>query len=186
MGTNSLDNLAKNGVINFDADSYIKGVPPRYVGDPDGYVGLPFEQPLPAMQGTGQLSGQPSKDAFVKHDEVKTSATDWKKALMGVILAGLATFGVLKAGKIYKNRKATKAAKAKPAPTAAPAAAQNPTTDKKKFFKGASEKVSKFFKSVPEKWSKLPKAGRITIESLAGLLGLYGIYKLFSKNKNHA
>lgn len=169
MSSNALDNLAINGVINFDADSYVKGQPPRYVGNPNGYNGLPLDQPLmaaPQAYGVNpgtQLSGQPSKDAFINHGENEHSRPSWKALLTGVALAGLAIFtGVKCKAKLSQLfSKKTVVAKAKSAITNAATNATTPKTAKKP--------------------SKLKAIGI----SLASLLGLYGVYKFVSKHQHH-
>lgn len=95
----SLDNLAASGVINFDADAYIKGTPPRYAGPSENY--LPFDKPLFAepqfygiapgehMQGSG-------RDAFVTHDKKQSSGPTFKQVLAGLLATGLAGFAAFK------------------------------------------------------------------------------------------
>lgn len=93
--TSSLDSLASNGIINFDADAYIKGTKPRYVGNPFGSEGLPYDQPMMASPFYGvtpgaHLSGHPSTDAFVTRGEEKgNSHIPWNKILAGGIIASL-------------------------------------------------------------------------------------------------
>lgn len=103
-----VDNLTSAGIIDFDAESYVKGVQPRYIGAPKNY--LPFEQPLPAFQppqyGLSSKSlQQPHKDELVHKTESTIPA--WKKALTGLLIAGLVTAAVLKFRKGSTNATAT-------------------------------------------------------------------------------
>jgi len=45
----SLDSLAANGIIDFDANSYLTGAPPRYAGKLYSNNSLPYQQPLMDM-----------------------------------------------------------------------------------------------------------------------------------------
>ncbi len=166
----ALDNLASNGIINFDADAYVKGETPRYVGNP-GQACLPFEQPLPAFPQQGrvpQIPEQPKKDEFVHKKEEKGNPS-WKKALAFVLVAGAAAFLGFrhreKLGKFAKNMwakiksigtKKPTPVKVAPAPTPVATAATKPK-------------------------SKIPKWVKITGGSLLGLLGLVGLSKFISK-----
>lgn len=115
--TSSLDGLASNGVINFDADAYVKGTTPRYVGNPFGSQYLPFDQPIitsPNYYGIApgaNLSGHPSTDAFVSKGEGKEGhQLPWNKIIAGGIIGSLALFIASKAKNIFvkDTNKATK------------------------------------------------------------------------------
>lgn len=185
----SIDQLSSEGIVNFDSEAYIYGKTPRYVGAPHAN-GLPFEQPLntypttAAHDGQGpQLRHQPSKDEYV-HSKPSTS---WKTWILGGIAATLATVvGIkykdkiaawitnkpVKKSKVKKSKKKAKAKKAKKAKAKANAAQ-------------AAAKTSWFSKArttVVSNWNKLPKWGKITAGSIAGLLALTGIYKYATRN----
>lgn len=51
----SLDSLAQNGIIDFDANSYLTGAPARYVGKPYSENYLPFQQPLMSLDSYGTM-----------------------------------------------------------------------------------------------------------------------------------
>ena len=157
----ALDNLAANGVINFDADAYIQGKPARYVGEPKAY--LPFDQPLNVYQG-GPLSGQPAHDTFVNQLDKPAGPADWKQAATAVLLAGLAVFvGVKYKDKIVSLfKKKPVAAPVTAPPVAAAPIAEAATTAKKSIFKRIGEKI----KAMP-KWAK------ITTGIVGGLFVLY-------------
>lgn len=147
MGTNSLDNLAANGIIDFDADAYVKGTPPRYSGNPRGYVGPIEDMPLMASPSYGvypgaHLSGHPQHDAFVNHEE-KHSNPGWKRALMTILVAGLAVVGGIKyKGKLVKLKdNVINFFKAKPAAPSVPFKQKVSN-----FFYDAKDKIVTFFK----------------------------------------
>jgi hypothetical protein len=110
---NSLDALAANGVINFDADAFVSGASPRYVGSlPQNY--LPFDRPLgnyptaPALLPNGtKIKGQPKKDEMVTTPDGKQEkkTQTWQKVCLGILGAAVLTFGgtklynLIKAGK---------------------------------------------------------------------------------------
>ena len=98
----NLDLLAKNGVLNYDAASFIKGQPPRYVGNPSNNV--PFAE-IPETP----LISQPKTDEFQK--EIKDDKENglvklpmWKKVLFGLLLASGLTFGGIKLIKKIKGK----------------------------------------------------------------------------------
>lgn len=96
----SLDQLASENVINFDAESYIKGTPARYIGSPHN-TSIPFEQPLPAFpQGTPHIRRQPDQDVFEHGSAPKR---DWKGLLFAVIVSGLIALGGVKAAKVINK-----------------------------------------------------------------------------------
>lgn len=52
----SLDSLAANGIIDFDANSYITGAPPRYAGRLNNNNYLPYQQPLMSYDSYGMMA----------------------------------------------------------------------------------------------------------------------------------
>lgn len=86
----NLDMLAQNGVLEFDAPSYVTGQSPRYVGS-IAYTPSPFVGPA----SSGQNLSQPKIDEFKPADKggggVKNPV--WKKWLFGLITAGVLVFG---------------------------------------------------------------------------------------------
>lgn len=144
----SLDNLAANGVIDFDAEAYVKGLPPRFFGHQERYIGLPGEMPLmaePPIYGVhpgAHLSGHPGKDGFESHEIEEGGNPSWKKALMTVLISGLAVIGAVKyRGKIAKLFQEKKAEITSPS-------FKQKVSD---FFTNAKTKVVEFFKGKPEK-----------------------------------
>lgn len=77
---NNLDALASAGVLEYDAAADIKGVAPRYFGNPD----------LAALSGQlPEMKTQPQKDEFKKEETIHHNPA-WKKWLFaGVIAMGL-------------------------------------------------------------------------------------------------
>lgn len=80
---NDLDALASAGVIPFDAPAYIRGVPPRYVGNPP-LEGISDQLP--------QMKQQPKKDEFL-NDSTAIHNPRWKKLLFGATVLGALAFG---------------------------------------------------------------------------------------------
>lgn len=91
----NLDLLAQNGVLDFDAPSFVMGTPPRY-GNPSPFGG---EVPQPIKQ--------PEQDEFKKPDETNFVHTPmWKKALFTVVSTSLLIYGACKlkaVGKFFKK-----------------------------------------------------------------------------------
>lgn len=174
----SLDQLASEGIVNFDSEAFIKGTTPRYVGAP--HMGLPFEQPLntynPAPQHGAeqpQLAKQPHKDEFInKKEEHKIPA--WKKLLAGGLLAGVIAFVGIKYGKniagFFSKIKMPKTKAPSPAPAATATAAATTAT-------AGAATTAKPSKAPMAKWKKWTIGG-----VLAGL-GILGAAKLYSKHK---
>lgn len=139
----SLDNLAANGIIDFDAEAYVKGLPPRFIGRPERYVGLPGDMPLmaePPSYGVypgAHLSGHPRQDGFEPQETEEGSNPSWKKALMTVLVAGLAVIGAVKyRGKIVELFNKKKAEVTSPS-------FKQKVSD---FFSNAKTKIVEFFK----------------------------------------
>lgn len=192
MVDSSLDNLAANGIINYDAEAYIKGTPPRYVGSPRMNQYPPFEQPLmvyePGIQGFNpQMPKQPHHDEYTPK---KHSNINWRNALLATMLGGLGIYGGIKLTKFinkFRNKKFQNVGKT-PAPAPAPAtnAAASAATATTATAQTAGKtptasKIGNWFKDLYKKgadrFAKLPKWGKIATVSLAALTGLYGLYK---------
>ena len=163
----SLDRLASEGIVNFDSEAFIKDTAPRYVGAPQ--LSLPFEQPLyayPPNQSTGPiLPAQPKKDEFLNKPP-KSGNPAWKKILAGGIIAGLLALVGIKYGGKLKNlfkRTPMPPPQLPPPPPVAQAAATNPSW-----------------------FSRIPTWAKITAGSVAGLAGVFGIYKFATRNKAEA
>lgn len=206
MENSALDRLASNGIINFDPEAYIYGAPPRYVGNPNGYIGLPQDRPLPVMpESYGitpgyNLSGHPTNDAFVNHEngESKHNTSSWKSILAGIVFAGLALYAGVKCkaklSKLFGKKNnltsnknniitrlkdkfkefigsSTSSATSATASTSAAATATAP----------AAESVAA---NTAKKSSKFVKGLKIAGVSLASLVGLYGTYK-FIRQQQH-
>ncbi len=190
----SLDSLAQNGILNFDANAYLNGTPPRYIDKPYGDRNYsPFEQPLmnmPSPYGMGYGMGygmspmgyqapwssvRPSMHAQPRHDEFAVEkAHDSKNIngwLAGITAGVLGTWGVTKFFDIRAKKKAEKAAKK--------AAEELKNKTKKatidlKDLKGF-EKVKGWFKNIGIKLTNAPKwvkISGITTISAAGLIFL--------------
>lgn len=97
---NNLDNLAREGVIDFDATSFVTGTKARYVGNPSW-----AQQPMPDISDVDTKNlQQPTVDELISSDSIKQGEVSknplWKKVLFGVIAAGLLFGGV----KFFKGK----------------------------------------------------------------------------------
>ena len=89
----NLDMLAQNGVLDYDAPSYITGQKPRYVGSPDI---IPSPYGGPASVPKIPYLREPDVDEFLheKPDKKDIVANpSWKKWAFGLITAGALIFG---------------------------------------------------------------------------------------------
>lgn len=106
-GLSTLDNLVANGVLNFDADAYVRGESPRYYGNPFGSQAVPFDEPIcpysnPYMGGgyaPVMMSPQPNADAFINRNE-HSSANSLKEILVYGFAGGLIIYGLHKLNKL--------------------------------------------------------------------------------------
>lgn len=222
MGSNSLDSLAVNGIINFDADAFIKGTPPRYAGSPEEPLYLPFDKPIPDVfeshgkVGHGKNASEGESDnPFISKIHGNNNSSSFKNFLMIALVGGVGAYLIAKRKSLssqYKNikgktenffanckEKMTSTFKSKPktktvtppvsatSATAATVAASSTTATAtaattgttaaaKEEAKGIKGFLSKF-KAL--KWGNMPKWGKITTLSSAGLLTLYGAYRIF-------
>lgn len=108
---NNLDMLAQNGVLDFDAASFVTGQAPRYVGAPyapySPYLGPPLPN-APALN-------QPQTDEFQQgktkiplqekqnRDFIKNPT--WKKLLFGALAIGAVGVGIVKLKSLNKLTK---------------------------------------------------------------------------------
>lgn len=212
MGINSLDSLATNGIINFDADAFIKGTPPRFAGSPEAPVYLPGEQPLNTFEpsrpheGGPKLQGEAEKDAFIHKDaENNEGGTSWKKILTIGLLSGLAIFGASKLKKLPKglqnigesiknlftNKKGGVFKRIKKSvnsfvtgkPAKGSKTKKGPKTPNVGNAKSA--KITKTTKTLAEKFSLKGRGPFVKWTALAAtaLLGLYGAYEVLIPHK---
>ena len=104
----NLDMLAQNGVLDFDAPSFVMGQNPRYVGrpmrPPSPYVGQ--VPPAPALnqpemdEFKPQKQKQPKVDKQNNTDEIQNPS--WKKWVFGALAIGGLVFLGFKGKSIYK------------------------------------------------------------------------------------
>lgn len=87
---NALDNLAANGVIDFDATSYINGSAPRYIGHPRNLTNSnKYSKGLPPQANMSNSI----QDEFVRKTK---NIPSWKKILTGALLIGATVFAATK------------------------------------------------------------------------------------------
>lgn len=92
----NLDMLAQNGVLDYDAPSYITGQKPRYVGSPSV---IPSPYAGPASNPKIPYLREPDVDEFLheKPDKKDIVANPfWKKWAFGLVAAGALIFGGIK------------------------------------------------------------------------------------------
>lgn len=94
MSSASVQGLARNGIIHFDPDAYIRDGASEYVTEQDAY--LPFDKPLYATPYPGAvypppavMQPQPHKDVYIRHEKHSSS---WGAGIIGVVLGALAAF----------------------------------------------------------------------------------------------
>lgn len=94
----NLDMCANYGIVDYDAASYLRNQPPRYMGSPQFRVNYPtdnFYGKAPAQHSTkdnprnGKLKTNPNKNPF------------WKRLLFGTVILG----GLLFSGYKLRNTK---------------------------------------------------------------------------------
>lgn len=184
--SSALDNLSANGIINFDANAFIKGEPAKYVAPTAEY--LPFDQPLNVLGSTPPYGGpvlkrQPQHDAFVnksEDNENQPAAHNWKKAATAVLVATLAVWGGVKCkskissliNKINTSFSGSTGASANGAGTKTKSSAAN-----------IAAKAKALISSAAGQFNALPKGAKIASGAAAGVLAILGIKKAFSGHK---
>lgn len=145
----NLDMLAQNGVLDFDAPSFVTGQAPRYIGapslPPSPYVG----PPLPSAPNLRQPQADEFQRKKVKVPPKEQQDRDyiknplWKKLLFGALAIGTIGVGIWKFKSITKWAKNT----------------FNKISWKstKKFVVNKSKAVGKFFKKGWNKFTNLFK-----------------------------
>ena len=132
----NLDMLAQNGVLDYDAASFIMGQPPRYVGSPDKIP--PFVSGIP----TSNALNQPNKDEFKKQNDTNIVHTPvWKKWAFGLIMTGALVFGG------YKF-------KSKLIPMIKVIPSKFKLSSIKNFFVNKAKSIGNFFKNLKTKTKK--------------------------------
>ena len=92
----NLDMLAQNGVLDYDAPSYITGQKPRYVGSPSV---IPSPYAGPASNPKIPYLREPDVDEFLHEKPDKRDIVvnpSWKKWAFGLVAAGALVFGGIK------------------------------------------------------------------------------------------
>lgn len=153
MESNSLDRLAQAGIINFDADAFVKGTAPRYAGKPEEDSISPMDEPIrPYFYGINpgeHIKGEPSTDAFVQHKNKENHNGGYhrfplKETIVGGLAATLAIATGIKIKNIFGKKGKKNSGKAE--------------SGIKKFFSNAKEKITSFFKSTDKTKKATPEA----------------------------
>lgn len=126
VDTTSLDLLASNKIIPFDANAYLRGTPARYVGNPPMNSGLPLDEDIgtanlnmgfgyglgyPGFYGAyPNLIGAPAKDAFVRREgseasEGHSSNFPWAKVATAGAVGGILILGAHKVKSLFSSKK---------------------------------------------------------------------------------
>lgn len=193
VSNSSLDLLASNGIIDFDANAFVKGTPPKFFGTPNNQNGVQAYGVTPGAK----LNSEPVQDAFVKREKEHTPP-NWLSLLTGSIVSVLGVFGIVKAKNFFDNIKA-KGATASNGSTSLFSIIKGNLTKIKdnitSFVKpknapnntGNASNATTTVKAVAEKvgfWAKHPKLKVTGVGALAAL-GLYGLYEVVAKPKPH-
>ena len=109
----NLDLCAMNGIIDYDGGAYLRGLPPRYVGNPRNAVppmcpppgGKPAIPPQAPIIDELDLSQKSKEQKQEKELPVQKSKPIWKKLLF----AGITIGSIIFLGVKFKNTKLVKA-----------------------------------------------------------------------------
>lgn len=101
MSSAHVQGLARNGIIHFDPDAYIRDGVAHYTERDEGY--LPFDKPLYASPyvpyGITYVNPEPHQDVYVRHDKHSSS---WAGPIIGTLIAAL---GVYLGYKLFADKK---------------------------------------------------------------------------------
>lgn len=170
---NSMRSLAANKILNFDANAFVMGTNPMYVGSPEPDLQLPFDAPIVSPNfrgyayGVGSLRAQPSVDAFVSHGTHEKSSFSTKTGILGLIAGGLGLAGIT--AYLTRSKKDLEY-----------------IDDFDKVPTKTSEVISKVKEFSSSSWSKLKGMHwgfKAAIAGVAGLTVLYGLYKAVTGSK---
>lgn len=134
----SVQGLARNGIIHFDPDAYIRYGVAQYVEQDDGY--LPFDRPLYATPYVGyppptMRQEQPHHDVYVKHEKHSSS---WGAAIVGAIIGAL---GMYLGYEFFKDKDKTVVKPVETKPEVKPEVKSEAKTDVKTEAKSTVEKA---------------------------------------------
>ena len=105
---NNLDMCAQNGIINYDGAAFIKGQPPRFIGNPQGAVSPLIEMPEKPILEQPALKQQPEIDEFKreanenKDNAILVKTPEWKKWAFGALATGCLIFAGIKCKSAYQ------------------------------------------------------------------------------------
>jgi len=207
MESNSLDSLASGGIINFDADAFVKGTKPRYVGNPGAEIYLPGDTPLYfnptyGIKPGANLHGEPSTDAFIERGEHKqNSLPSFSTIIAGGLVATIAFLTGSKIKSLFTTKDSKKCNTIKDFFNKSKERIEsyiNPTKKAEETVKVSSETTvatektkevvekngKKLIETVKEFCTKNSKGLKKTGIGLVGLLGLYGLYQVVSGPKS--
>lgn len=128
VDTTSLDLLASNKIIPFDANAYLRGTPARYIGNPTMNSGLPLDEDIgtanlnmgfgygmgyPGFYGVTpgpNLIGGPVKDVFARREGSEASESHhsnfpWAKVATAGAVGGILILGAHKVKSLFTSKK---------------------------------------------------------------------------------
>lgn len=170
-----LDSLAANGIINYDANAFINGLPPRY--------GMPLDQnPLMASPyGYPYPYGYPpvQPDSFEKHnkhgEKGEHGTSSWKKTLFNVFLGTSAVILALHyKDKLFKL-------KDKAAGFVGSILEKIPGTAKYSAKKAEEARKLAELTKKAAKWDRFVKVSKYGGIALGAVAGLFALFKLTGK-----
>lgn len=197
-----LESLSNNGIINFDADAYIKGLPARFVGGPeDNDRYLPFDRPIndvyqPQIHGGEGGNREGKSDAFCSRHPKSKEHSSLRDFLIVGVLGGIGVFLLAKrksisensqgfkekAGGFFHNVKDKVVALFKQTPKAVNSTVTTPAVSNTAKDTSKVSKIKEFFSKF--KWSTMPKWGKATTIGAGAVAVIYGAHKFFGSKKS--
>ena len=98
----SLDMLAQNGILDYDAPAFVTGQNPRYVGSPDK-IPSPFVGGVP----NAPALKQPQTDSYSPNKENIVHPSSWKKWAFASLALGIVGIGIFNRKSIVNTVKNT-------------------------------------------------------------------------------
>ena len=192
---NASENLASNGILNFDSNAFVMGTKPEFIGSPTPPLTLPLDEPLPGHCGYGfgnrlldpsiRMHAQPNADAFVTRGHGGGDGA-LKGGILAAIAGAIGLAGFLAWSK-HDKAVATEAKEAQKAEKVAVKAAKKGKNGVKDVVE--DEKIMTKIKSGFEefvakvKGYKVPVWAKVAIGGTAAVTVLAGVYKALSTPK---
>lgn len=201
MGSSYLENLSSNGIINYDAETYINTGKQKFGSENQINTELEPSKMQTIDQETGaKLQKDPAIDAFIKREDKqgKTHTSYLGKILVTTLASILAVVGGIKIKSLIdagekpftkgtsKLKGFFKTIKNKISSIFKRKTKEKAKENSEQIIQKASDTVKTAKKGIKEWFINLPKKVKIIGGSVLGLIGLYGIYSLIeNRNKNN-